>query len=92
MDEQQTSEAIAEWNARGVIVLPKFYADAEIDAVLADYRALWHDGRARVTVDDMDLGRRLRLRDVTTDARAFAPVQGQRSVPGTGIRPPTRAQ
>jgi hypothetical protein len=68
--DQPTPDTIAEWDARGVLVLPKFYADAEIDAVLADYRALWNDGRASVTVDDMDLGRRLRLRDVTADARA----------------------
>lgn len=70
MDGQQTNDAIAEWNARGVLVLPKFYAGAEIDAVLADYRALWDEGRARVTVDDMDLDRRMRLRDVPADARA----------------------
>jgi hypothetical protein len=70
MDGQQTNDAIAEWNARGVLVLPKFYAGAEIDAVLADYRALWNEGRARVTVDDMDLDRRMRLRDVPADARA----------------------
>jgi hypothetical protein len=36
MDGQQTNDAIAEWNARGVLVLPKFYAGAEIDAVLPD--------------------------------------------------------
>jgi len=70
MDGQQTSDAIAEWNARGVLVLPKFYTDAEIDAVLAGYRSLWSEGRARVTVDDMDLARRMRLRDVSADARA----------------------
>jgi len=69
MDGQQTSDAIAEWNARGVLVLPKFYTDAEIDAVLAGYRSLWSEGRARVTVDDMDLARRMRLRDVSADAR-----------------------
>lgn len=61
---------MAAWNERGVLVLSKFYADAEIDAVLADYRALWHDGRARVTVDDMDIDRRMRLRDVSSEARA----------------------
>jgi hypothetical protein len=70
MDEQRLRDAIAEWNARGVLTLPRFYSDAEIDAVLADYRALWGEGRARVTVDDMDLGRRMRLRDVPADARA----------------------
>lgn len=69
MDEQQTRNAIAEWNARGVLILPRFHADAEIEAVRADYRALWHEGRARVTVDDMDTGRRMRMRDVSTDAR-----------------------
>lgn len=56
MDGQPTNDAIAEWNERGVLVLPKFCTDAEIDAVLADYRALWKNGHARVTVDDMDLG------------------------------------
>ena len=70
MDGPQTGEAIAEWNARGVLVLPRFHADAEIDSVLADYRALWNEGRARVTVDDMDFDRRMRLRDVPVDARA----------------------
>ncbi|HLI17895.1 MAG TPA: phytanoyl-CoA dioxygenase family protein [Rhodanobacteraceae bacterium] len=70
MDGPQTSEATAEWNARGVLSLPRFYADAEIDAVLADYRAIWNDRRARVTVDDMDLDRRTRLRDVSAEARA----------------------
>lgn len=69
MDERQTDSLSAEWNARGVVVLPRFYADAEIDAVRADYRALWDAGRARVTVDDMNLDRRLRLRDVAADAR-----------------------
>lgn len=64
MDGQQVRDAIAEWNARGVLTLPKFYGDAEIDAVLADYRALWNEGRARVTGDDMDLDKRMRLRDV----------------------------
>lgn len=70
MDGPQTSEATAEWDARGVLRLPRFYADAEIDAVLADYRAIWNDGRARITVDDMDLDRRMRLRDVSAEARA----------------------
>ncbi|HEY9112549.1 MAG TPA: phytanoyl-CoA dioxygenase family protein [Rhodanobacteraceae bacterium] len=70
MDGQQSRDALAEWNARGVLVLPKFYVDAEIDAVLADYRALWRHGRGRVTVDDMDIGRRMRLRDVSAQARA----------------------
>jgi|SRR6185312_2018313 len=68
MDDQR-SDFIAEWHARGVLVLPRFYADAEIDSVLADYRALWNDGRTRVTVDDMDLDRRMRLRDVPAEAR-----------------------
>ncbi len=70
MDESQTNDAIAEWNARGVLVLPRFHDDAAIVAVLADYRALWKDGRARVTVDDLVLGRRMRLRDVPAEARA----------------------
>ena len=69
MDGHQTSEAIAEWDARGVLVLPHFYDDAEIDAVLADYHELWSEGRARVTVDDMDVDRRMRLRDVPAEAR-----------------------
>jgi len=70
IDERQANDAIAEWSARGVLILPRFYADEEIDAVRADYRALWDEGRARVTVDDMDAGRRMRLRDVSADARA----------------------
>ena len=70
MEGQQARDAIAEWNARGVLTLPRFYADAEIDAVVADYRALWNEGRARVTVDDMDIDRRMRLRDVSADAQA----------------------
>ena len=68
-DEQQMQSAIAVWNARGVLVLPRFYDDAGIDSVLADYRALWDAGRSRVTVDDMDVDRRMRLRDVSAVAR-----------------------
>lgn len=69
MDEQETQNAINEWNARGALVLPAFYDDAEIDAVLADYQAVWRDGRAGITVDNMDTGQRMRLRDVSTNAR-----------------------
>lgn len=69
MSEQPTHDVVAEWNARGVLVLPRFYAEAEIDAVLADYASLWQAGSARVTVDDMDTGRRMRLREVPADAR-----------------------
>jgi hypothetical protein len=69
VDGRQLSDAIAKWNARGVLVLPRFYADAEIDAVLADYRAVWQARHARITVDDMDIDRRMRLRDVSADAR-----------------------
>ncbi|MGH8212508.1 MAG: phytanoyl-CoA dioxygenase family protein, partial [Rhodanobacteraceae bacterium] len=69
MDEHPTPGIVEAWKSRGVLVLPRFYAGAEIETVLADYRALWQDGRARVTVDDMDIHRRMRLRDVPADAR-----------------------
>lgn len=69
MDVQEVRSEKKEWDACGVLVLPHFYDDAEIDAVLADYRALWSEGRARVTVDDMNLNRRMRLRDVSVEAR-----------------------
>lgn len=70
MDERAAMGMLAEWKTRGVVVLPRFYSDAEIDAVRADYRALWEDGRARVTVDDMNVDRRMHLRDITPQARA----------------------
>lgn len=69
MDEQQIRGAHAEWDARGVLVLPRFFGDADIDPVLADYRALWQAARAHVTVDDMDVGQRMRFRDVPADSR-----------------------
>lgn len=69
MGEPLASSVMAEWDARGVLALPRFYADPEIDAVCSDYRALWQDGHTRVTVDDMDTGRRMRLRDVSAEAR-----------------------
>lgn len=69
MDQQQSDDLIAQWQARGAVILPGFYSDAEIDATLADYRALWERGQARVTVDDMDTEQRLRLRDVPPAAR-----------------------
>jgi len=67
--EQRTGDAIAQWDARGVLVLRRFLDAGEIEAALSDYRAIWNEGRARVTVDDMDTGRRMRLRDVSADAR-----------------------
>jgi len=70
MDVQQILSKEKEWDERGVLVLPRFYADTEIDTVLADYRGLWNEGRACIPVDDMDIDRRMRLRDVSADARA----------------------
>lgn len=70
MAASSARDIAAEWQARGVITLPHFYSGAEIDAVRADYRALWAAGQARVTVDDMDAARRMRLRDVPAEARA----------------------
>lgn len=69
MDRQRASSAIPEWDARGVLVLPRFYADAEIDAVRADFQALWETGRARITVDDLDIDRRMRMREISAEAR-----------------------
>ncbi|MGH8111689.1 MAG: hypothetical protein ACREPF_06795 [Rhodanobacteraceae bacterium] len=37
MGEPQTSHVAAQWTARGVVVLSRFYANAEIDPVRADY-------------------------------------------------------
>lgn len=68
MDQQVRDEVTATWRDNGVVILPGFYADAEIDAVLADYRALWEEGKARITVDDMDTHHRTRLCDVSQDA------------------------
>lgn len=69
MDQQLLDEMTATWRERGVVTLPGFYANDEIDATLADYRALWEEGRARITVDDMNTGQRTRLRDVSQSAR-----------------------
>ncbi|MGH8183968.1 MAG: phytanoyl-CoA dioxygenase family protein [Rhodanobacteraceae bacterium] len=69
MDQQPSTDSVAAWEAHGVLALPRLYADAEVDAVLTDYRALWQAGRAHVTVDDMDAVRRMRLREVSADAR-----------------------
>lgn len=64
MDQQLSDKMEAAWRDNGVVILRGFYADAEIDAALSDYRSLWEEGRAHVTVDDMDTEQRVRLRDI----------------------------
>lgn len=69
MDEKRLDDAAKAWEARGYLVLPEFFDDAEIQAVLADYQGAWNDRRSSVTVDDMDMAMRMRMRDVSETAR-----------------------
>lgn len=69
MDVAPFHHAITQWHEQGFLTLPRFYGDAEIEAVLCDYRALWAQRHARVVVDDMDTHQRMRLRDVSAEAR-----------------------
>lgn len=52
------------WLKDGYYVLPSFYSHAEIDQVLDAQLSAWRDGAARVVVDDLMTGRRLRMQDV----------------------------
>lgn len=57
------------WQEDGYVVLPKFYSDAEIDAAEASLTAAWRDPASRVVVDDLSNDQRLRIRDVSPEAR-----------------------
>ncbi|MGH8148123.1 MAG: hypothetical protein ACREPY_17555 [Rhodanobacteraceae bacterium] len=46
MGEPPTSNVAAQWTARGVVVLPRFYANEEVDAVRADHYFPESDCRA----------------------------------------------
>lgn len=70
MDENILDGMTSAWQENGVVILPHFYGEGEIDAAVADYGALWDAGQARITVDDMTTGQRMRLRDVSQAARA----------------------
>lgn len=69
MDKQMLSELTAAWQKDGVVILREFYGSHEIDAALSAYRAVWNEGTARITVDDMDTDRRMRLDAVPEAAR-----------------------
>lgn len=69
MDQAQPNIELQQWNERGLLILPGFFSDQEIDAALDDYRAAWDARAARITVDDMDTDTRMLLRDVSMSAR-----------------------
>ena len=58
-----------QWQENGYVVLPKFYSGKEIEAAEAALSKAWKDPASRVVVDDLNLDRRLRIRDVGPDAR-----------------------
>ncbi|RYF79031.1 MAG: hypothetical protein EOO29_18405, partial [Comamonadaceae bacterium] len=58
-----------QWDEDGYLVLPKFYSDAQIDAAHAVLDKVWTDPASRVTVDDLDADRRLRIGEVDEVAR-----------------------
>lgn len=64
MDQPLAAHLQQQWHDRGLLILPGFFSDADIDAALADYRAAWVNRTPRVTVDDMDTDTRMLLRKV----------------------------
>jgi phytanoyl-CoA hydroxylase len=69
MDQPVAAPLQQQWHERGLLILPGFFADADIDAALADYRTAWTVRAPRVTVDDMDTDTRMLLRKVPDTAR-----------------------
>lgn len=58
------------WREDGYYVLPSFYSHAEIDQVLNRQLSAWREGAARVVVDDLMTGQRLRMQDVSERDKA----------------------
>lgn len=57
------------WETNGYLVLPKFYNEADVDAVEQAARDAWKQSAPRVVVDDLVTQRRLRLADVDAASR-----------------------
>lgn len=55
---------LGKWREDGYYVLSSFYSHAEIDQVLDTQLSAWREGAARIVVDDLMTGRRLRMQDV----------------------------
>jgi phytanoyl-CoA hydroxylase len=58
-----------EWERDGYLVLPKFYSDAELDSAQRALDRAWASKEPRIVVDDLVTHERLRLSDVTEEAR-----------------------
>ena len=58
-----------QWEELGYAVLPGFYSGEELDAAQKALEHAWNTNAPRIVVDDLMTGQRLRLKDVTEDAR-----------------------
>ena len=64
-----TPEMLAQWEQGGYLTLPGFYSGAELDAAQQALERAWATNAPRIVVDDLMTGKRLRLMDVSEEAR-----------------------
>jgi ectoine hydroxylase-related dioxygenase (phytanoyl-CoA dioxygenase family) len=64
-----TPEMLSFWEERGYLVLPGFYSGKELDAAQEALERAWATNAPRIVVDDLMTGERLRLMDVSEEAR-----------------------
>lgn len=61
---------LSTWRSEGWLHLPAFFGDADVAAVNEEIDLLWVEKPARVTVDDVDQGRRCRMSDLADADRS----------------------
>lgn len=57
------------WDENGFLILPSFFSEDEIDAIRQLHEHVWQIRPANVIVDDLTGGRRLRMNQVSVDAK-----------------------
>jgi phytanoyl-CoA hydroxylase len=60
-----TKEQKLQWTQEGYIIIPNFYSEHEIDAVLNIHDKVWTDKPKHLVVDHLDTGKRSFLKDIT---------------------------
>jgi phytanoyl-CoA hydroxylase len=60
---------LQQWEEQGFATLPGFYSSAELDAAQQALDRAWATNAPRIVVDDLMTGQRLRLQDVSPEAR-----------------------
>ena len=64
-----TGEQRAGWEQNGYLIVPRFFADSEVEAIQSCYHRAWEEARTSVVVDNLASGRRCRMSQLSEEEK-----------------------